>query len=99
MCSPLSRLRVQVWSFGMLLESFANSHEPQDFKFSIGIMDHSYREMKIDFFEKNLQNMPTLPNLGDLVIVRDIKVGSYLIPAVWYTDISRLKCFVETCRC
>jgi hypothetical protein len=42
-------------------------------------MDHSYREMKIDFFEKNLQNMPTLPNLGDLVIVRDIKVGSYLI--------------------
>ncbi|PMD41228.1 hypothetical protein L207DRAFT_511146 [Hyaloscypha variabilis F] len=48
-----------------------------DFKFSIGIMDHSYREMKIDFFEKNLQNMPTLPNLGDLVIVRDIKAQMF----------------------
>ncbi|KAE9373779.1 hypothetical protein N431DRAFT_374413 [Stipitochalara longipes BDJ] len=48
-----------------------------DFKCAFGIMDHTNREIKVDIFEKVLQNMPNLPNVGDLVLIRNIKAQLY----------------------
>jgi hypothetical protein len=46
-------------------------------------MDHSNQGMKVEIFEKIKENMPPKPNLGDLVLIRSIRVSTCLpVPAV-----------------
>jgi hypothetical protein len=57
-------------------------------KCSFTIIDHSNHEMKVDFFEKAVEHMPPRPNLGDLVLIRNIKVSMHVPFSVRFSHYS-----------
>jgi hypothetical protein len=69
-----------------------------DLKCTFTIIDHSNHEMKVDFFEKAVEDMPPRPNLGDLVLIRNIKVSAHVPFSPPFFSLFRPNGISQPCR-
>jgi hypothetical protein len=54
--------------------------------------------MKVDFFEKAVEDMPPRPNLGDLVLIRNIKVSAHVPFSSSFFSLFRPNGISQPCR-
>jgi hypothetical protein len=81
-----------------VLAPFTDVIKSTDLKCTFTIIDHSNHEMKVDFFEKAVEDMPPRPNLGDLVLIRNIKVSAHVLFSPPFFSLFRPNGISQPCR-